>query len=70
MPPRPVPTPARPRRPHNSPPQSRLSTIHGQDQPTETIKVQVNEVNLIFTVTDRKGKFITGLKRERFRPAR
>jgi VWFA-related protein len=37
-----------------------------QEQPTETIKVQVNEVNLIFTVTDRKGKFITGLKRENF----
>ena len=37
-----------------------------QDQPTETIRVQVNEVNLIFTVTDKKGKFITGLKRENF----
>jgi VWFA-related protein len=37
-----------------------------QDQPTETIKVQVNEVNLIFTVTDKHGKFITGLKRENF----
>jgi len=37
-----------------------------KDQPTETIKVQVNEVNLIFTVTDKKGKFITGLKRENF----
>jgi VWFA-related protein len=36
------------------------------DQPTATIKVQVNEVNLIFTVTDKKGKFITGLKRENF----
>ncbi|MEI9978327.1 MAG: VWA domain-containing protein [Edaphobacter sp.] len=36
------------------------------DQATETIKVQVNEVNLIFTVTDKKGKFITGLKRENF----
>jgi VWFA-related protein len=36
------------------------------DQPTETIRVQVNEVNLIFTVTDKKGKFITGLKRENF----
>ena len=36
------------------------------DQPTETIKVQVNEVNLIFTVTDKHGKFITGLKRENF----
>jgi VWFA-related protein len=31
-----------------------------------TIRVQVNEVNLIFTVTDKKGRFITGLKRENF----
>ena len=31
-----------------------------------TIKVQANEVNLIFTVTDKKGRFITGLKRESF----
>ncbi|WP_245632163.1 VWA domain-containing protein [Edaphobacter aggregans] len=28
--------------------------------------VRVNEVNLIFTVTDKKGRFITGLKRENF----
>lgn len=48
----------------------------GQQQPAEnqapgnddvaTIKVQVNEVNLIFTVTDKKGRFITGLQRENF----
>ena len=31
-----------------------------------TFKVQANEVNLIFTVTDKKGRFITGLKRENF----
>ena len=31
-----------------------------------TIRVQANEVNLIFTVTDKKGRFITGLKRENF----
>ena len=42
-----------------------------QPQPTdeqdiEKIVVRVNEVNLIFTVTDKKGKFITGLKRENF----
>jgi VWFA-related protein len=37
-----------------------------QDQPTETIRVQVNEVNLIFTVTDKKGRFVTGLTRENF----
>ncbi len=41
-------------------------SLPNSDQPTETIKVQVNEVNLIFTVTDKKGKFITGLKRENF----
>jgi VWFA-related protein len=41
-------------------------SLPNQDQPTETIRVQVNEVNLIFTVTDKKGKFITGLKRENF----
>jgi len=28
--------------------------------------VHVNEVNLIFTVTDKKGRFITGLQRESF----
>ncbi|WP_238398517.1 VWA domain-containing protein [Edaphobacter sp. 12200R-103] len=36
------------------------------NEPITTIKVQVNEVNLIFTVTDKKGRFITGLKRENF----
>jgi len=36
------------------------------DQPVTTLQVQVNEVNLIFTVTDKHGKFITGLKRENF----
>jgi VWFA-related protein len=41
-------------------------SLPSPEQPTETIKVQVNEVNLIFTVTDKKGKFITGLKRENF----
>jgi VWFA-related protein len=54
--------------PAASSPQQQPSTpsLPNQDQPTETIKVQVNEVNLIFTVTDKKGKFITGLKRENF----
>src|SRR5215469_1197110 len=28
--------------------------------------IRVNEVNLIFTVTDKKGRFITGLQRENF----
>ena len=38
----------------------------GDDQPITTIHVQAREVNLIFTVTDKKGHFITGLKRESF----
>lgn len=38
----------------------------GEDESITTIKVQVNEVNLIFTVTDKKGRFITGLHRENF----
>ena len=37
-----------------------------QEEPITTIQVQVNEVNLIFTVTDKKGRFITGLKRQNF----
>ena len=36
------------------------------EDPINTIKVQVNEVNLIFAVTDKKGHFITGLQRENF----
>jgi VWFA-related protein len=35
------------------------------DEPT-TIRVRANEVNLVFTVTDKRGRFITGLKRENF----
>jgi VWFA-related protein len=36
------------------------------DEPITTIKVQANEVNQIFTVTDKKGKFITGLQQQSF----
>ena len=36
------------------------------DDAVTTIRVQANEVNLIFTVNDKKGRFITGLKRENF----
>jgi VWFA-related protein len=37
-----------------------------QGEAAPTIKVQVNEVNLIFTVTDKKGRFVTGLNRQNF----
>lgn len=36
-----------------------------QEEPYK-LTIQVNEVNLVFTVTDKKGRFITGLKRENF----
>jgi VWFA-related protein len=36
------------------------------EEPITTIRVQANEVNLIFTVTDKKGHFITGLNQSSF----
>ncbi|MDE3103824.1 MAG: VWA domain-containing protein [Acidobacteriota bacterium] len=36
------------------------------EEPITTIKVQANEVNLIFTVVDKKGRFIKDLRRENF----
>jgi len=51
-----------------TPPQAQIpdSATPSPGGPVTTIKVQANEVNLIFTVTDKKGRFITGLKRENF----
>ena len=40
-------------------------TPSNADDPYKIV-VRVNEVNLIFTVTDKKGRFITGLQRENF----
>ena len=37
-----------------------------QDEPITTLRVQANEVNLIFTVTDKKGHFVTGLNQSSF----
>lgn len=37
-----------------------------QDAPVATIVTRVREVNLIFTVTDKKGHFITGLSQTNF----
>ncbi len=52
--------------PSTAAPQSQAPSAPASDEPITTIKVQVNEVNLVFTVTDKKGRFITGLKRENF----
>jgi VWFA-related protein len=43
----------------------------GSEQPAQdiqapTIKVQANEVDLVFTVTDKKGHFVTGLNQNSF----
>jgi len=55
--------------------QAPAPTVNSSQQPAPTtnsedlvptIVVRVNEVNLIFTVTDKKGRFITGLQRENF----
>ena len=54
----PAPTPAPAQTPGDAPPM--------QDETAPTIKVQANEVNLIFTVTDKKGHFITGLNQSSF----
>jgi len=65
-------TSAPPQQPAPQPPaispaqQSGTQTTPPPDDSVGLIKVQVNEVNLIFTVTDKKGKFITGLKQESF----
>jgi VWFA-related protein len=62
----PAQAPAQP--PVQTPPngQAPPSTSPQNDEPVTTLQVQVNEVNLIFTVIDKHGKFITGLKRENF----
>ncbi len=49
-----------------SQPDSAQQQAPAVDEPITTIKVQANEVNLIFTVVDKKGRFIKDLKRENF----
>ncbi len=46
-------------------PQPAQNAAPGQE-PTFTLGVRVNLVNLVFTVTDKKGHFITGLQRSDF----
>lgn len=60
-------TPAPPPQQENpqQPQPAQNATEPGQE-PTFTLGVRVNLVNLVFTVTDKKGRFITGLKRSDF----
>lgn len=43
------------------------TTTDDDDQPLTTIRRVVNEVNLVFTVTDKRGRFIKDLKQSDFR---
>jgi VWFA-related protein len=47
-------------------PQSQTPAAQAQGAQAPTIKVQANEVDLVFTVTDSKGHFITGLNQSKF----
>ena len=49
-----------------APGQAPDSAVPSSDEPITTIKVQANEVNLIFTVVDKRGRFIKDLRRENF----
>ena len=46
--------------------ESQTPTAAAQGAQAPTIKVQANEVDLVFTVTDSKGHFITGLNQSKF----
>ena len=61
----PAPQPAQQSPPPASPAPGAANTPN-TDQPITTIQIQANEVNLIFTVTDKKGRFITGLQQQNF----
>ena len=56
-------TPAAPAAPQPAPQQAPPTA---NNEPITTIRVQANEVNLVFTVTDKKGRFIPNLKQENF----
>ena len=49
-----------------TPPATTTPPDNPSDQATETIVTHVNEVDLVFTVTDKKGHFVTGLNLDNF----
>jgi VWFA-related protein len=60
-----APSPATQSTPQQSAPAS-ATAQPAQDTPVPTIEVHVNEVDLVFTVTDNKGHFVTGLNQSSF----
>jgi VWFA-related protein len=63
--PSPVPPASQPSQPQSAPAPTQEST-QSPDLTAPTIVVQANEVNLVFTVTDKKGRFISGLHQNSF----
>ena len=61
-----APPPASAQAPNATTQQGTPDPATGQDEPIATIRVQAREVNLVFTVTDKKGRFITGLHQQNF----
>ena len=59
-------TPAPPAQKQNPQPTQPAPDQAPSQEPTFTFKTGVNLVDLVFTVTDKKGRFITGLKRSDF----
>jgi VWFA-related protein len=62
----PSPTPQPPATPNTGAQQPASSAQTAPDSDTPIIKIGVNEVDLVFTVTDKKGKFVTGLNQSSF----
>jgi len=58
--------PAKAPAPPTSQPPAPAAQTPVPDADVSTIKVQVNEVDLVFTVTDKKGHFVTGLNQSSF----
>jgi VWFA-related protein len=52
--------------PHSSGAQSTTGLLPRDEPPTETLHLFSREVDLIFTVTDRHGHFVTGLQQQDF----
>ncbi|HEV2646732.1 MAG TPA: VWA domain-containing protein [Acidobacteriaceae bacterium] len=59
-----VPQAAAPAPPAAAPPTAEPAAPSDADAPV--LKVQSNEVDLVFTVTDKKGHFVTGLNQDKF----
>jgi VWFA-related protein len=62
-----TPSPKPPAQPNPAPPQLENPEKSDSDQPLTTIPVTVNEVRVIFTVTDKHGRYIKDLKRNDFK---